>query len=67
MQFEDDLNNFRLTGYAILQFTVRQHIAKGVSAVASMENALDRVFLVGFSPTPNTGSPRMWRLGLRWH
>jgi len=67
MQFEDDLNAFRLTGYAVLQFSVRQHIAKGISATGSLENALDRVFLVGFSPTPNTGAPRMWRIGLRWN
>ncbi len=65
-QFEDDRNLFLLPGYAALQFSLRQRVGRGVSALFSMENALNRTFLVGFSPTPLTGAPRLWRLGLRW-
>lgn len=65
-QFEDDLNSFILPGYITYQFSVRQRVAKDLSAVVSMENAFNRTFLVGFSPTPNIGAPRLWRIGLRW-
>jgi outer membrane receptor protein involved in Fe transport len=66
MQFEDDLNQFRLAGFASVQLVVRQHIAKSLSALASIENLLDRQYSVGFSPTPLIGPPRLWRIGLRW-
>lgn len=66
LQFEDDLNLFRLPGYAVVQWSLRQRIRGGISAVAAMENALNRTFLVGFSPTPTIGAPRLWRIGLRW-
>jgi outer membrane receptor protein involved in Fe transport len=66
-QFDDDLNQFRLPGYATVQFVARQRIAKALSADAAVENALNRVFYTAFTPTPNIGSPRLWRLGLRWH
>jgi outer membrane receptor protein involved in Fe transport len=34
--------------------------------VAEVENLLDRIYYVQFSPTPNTGTPRFFRFGLRW-
>ena len=65
-QFEDDLDIFTLPGYATLQVTARQQIKKGFSAVVSFENLLNRRYLVGFSPTPTIGAPRLWRAGLKW-
>lgn len=65
-QFEDDRNQFLLPGFMTMQFTVRQHLVRGLSATASFENLFDRSYVVGFSPTPNIGAPRLWRLGLRW-
>jgi outer membrane receptor protein involved in Fe transport len=65
-QFDDDLNAFRLPGYASLQFVARQQLKKSLSAEATLENALDRTFYTAFTPTPNTGAPRLWRVGLRW-
>lgn len=65
-QFEDDRNQFLLPGYAVLHLSLRQRLGRGVSALAAFENLLDRTFLVGYSPTPNIGAPRLWRLGLRW-
>jgi hypothetical protein len=65
-QFDDDPNLFRLPGFAALQFSARQHIARSLSAEASLENALDRTFYVALTPTPNTGAPRLWRVGLHW-
>ncbi len=67
LQFDDDLNQFKLPGYAALQFTAEQHLTKSLSAVAAIENLLDRTFLVALTPSPNTGEPRLWRVGLRWN
>lgn len=66
LQFDDDLNRFLLPGYAALELSAQQHLTKKLSAVASFENLLDRSYLVALTPTPNTGQPRQWQLGLRW-
>ena len=65
-QFDDDLNQFRLPGFATLQFAAAQHLAKALSAEAAFENVLDHKFYTAFTPTPNIGAPRLWRLGLKW-
>jgi outer membrane cobalamin receptor len=65
-QFDDDLNAYRLPGYASLQFVMRRHVARALSAEVTLENALNRQFYTAFTPTPNIGAPRLWRVGLRW-
>jgi outer membrane cobalamin receptor len=65
-QFDDDLNAFRLPGYAVAQFVARQRVVRALSAEFTLENALDRVFYTAFTPTPNIGAPRLVRVGLRW-
>ncbi len=67
LQFEDDRNLFTLPGYAVLHFTLRQRLPKGLSAHLAIENALDRQVLVGYSPVPQTGAPRLLRAGIRWN
>ncbi|MCX6622300.1 MAG: TonB-dependent receptor, partial [Acidobacteria bacterium] len=66
MQFDDDLNTLRLPGFTVFQAVVRREISKGLSAVVSVENALNRTYYTGFSPTPAVGTPRLIRAGLRW-
>ena len=66
MQFDDDLNQFRLPGFATVQLAAEQHLRAGFSLNANFENLLDRQFYTAFSPTPTTGAPRLWRIGLRW-
>jgi outer membrane cobalamin receptor len=66
LQFDDDLNQFKLPGYAALQLTAQQRLKRGLYAQAAVENLLDRQYLVALTPTPNTGAPRLWRIGLRW-
>jgi outer membrane cobalamin receptor len=66
LQFDDDLNRFGLPGYAALQLSAQQQLTKNLTAIAAVENLLDRTYLVALTPNPNTGSPRLWRLGLRW-
>jgi outer membrane cobalamin receptor len=66
LQFDDDINQFKLPGFAALQLSAEHHLTDKLSAVAAVENLLDRSFLVALTPTPNIGEPRLWRLGLRW-
>ena len=66
--FDDDLNTprFRLPGFAVMQLMLRQRITQQLTAIASLDNMLDRQFYTQFSPNANTGPPRLWRVGLRW-
>lgn len=66
LQFEDDRNLFALPGFAVLQFTLRQSLPRAVFFLFAVENALDRRIVTGYSPTPQTGTPRLVRAGLRW-
>ena len=75
-QFEDEVNQtcpattqtacFLLPGFATVQLAVQQRLAKTLSVRASMDNILDRQYLAGFTPTPITGTPRLWQVGLVW-
>lgn len=67
LQFDDDINQFKLPGYAALQFAAQQRLRSNLFAQAAVENLLDRRFLVALTPTPNIGAPRLWRVGLRWN
>ena len=67
LQYEDDLNSFVLPGFATVQFKAKRKLGKGVSALLAAENAFDRRFVVGFSPTPTIGNPRLLRVGLQWN
>ena len=66
MQFEDDRNQFKLPGYAAVVIGGRQRLTRSLWATLSIENALDREFLTGFTPVPLVGAPFLWRGGLRW-
>jgi outer membrane cobalamin receptor len=67
LQFDDDINQFALPGYAALQLTAQRRLVRNLFAQAEIENLLDRQYLVALTPTPNTGAPRLWRIGLRWN
>lgn len=66
LQYDDDLNQFRLPGFAALQASAQRKLTGKLSAVASVENLVNRQYLVALTPSPNTGEPRLWRVGLRW-
>lgn len=66
LQFEDEINLYRLPGYATIHTTVRYQLTSSVSAMLAIENILDRQYVVGFNPTPLIGAPLLWRGGLRW-
>ena len=65
-QFEDDRNTLLLSGFAVFQVVVRQQLGHGLAATGAVENAFNREFLTGFTPAPQIGAPRLWRMGLRW-
>lgn len=67
LQFDDDLNQFLLPGYAAVNASVQRHITANLSALGSVQNLLDRTYLVALTPTPNVGQPRLWQIGLRWN
>jgi outer membrane cobalamin receptor len=68
-QFDDDLNTFRLPGFAVAELLVRQQLAPRTWATFEMTNALDHLIYTGFTPTPTIGDPRQVRGGLlfRWN
>lgn len=65
-QFEDDRNDFLLPRYRTLQLVVRQSLTRSLAAVLAIENIRDVEYLSALSPTPVLGTPRLWRVGLRW-
>jgi outer membrane receptor protein involved in Fe transport len=65
-QFEDDRNQFVLPGFATVQLSWSRVLTRGVSVSAELENLLNREYLVGFTPVPLIGAPRLWRIGVRW-
>lgn len=67
LQFDDDLNQFRLPGYAALQILAQQRINRHVSANFAVENLLDRQYLTGLTPNPTIGAPRLVRVGIKLH
>jgi outer membrane cobalamin receptor len=65
LQFEDDLNTFILPGFAVWHLSAKHHLAGPLSATFAVENAFNREYLAGYTPTPMLASPRLWRAGLR--
>lgn len=66
LQFENDINTLLLPGFAVVNLSARQRLRKSLAATLAMENLLDRVYLIGLTPQPLIGGPRLWRIGLRW-
>jgi outer membrane receptor protein involved in Fe transport len=60
------ISGFSRPGYASVEVIVRQRLTKSLSGYLAVENLLDREYLVGFSPVPLIGAPRLVRVGLRW-
>ena len=66
LQYEDDLNTFRLPGFASLQLLARQRLSSQFTVHVSFENLLDHQYYTGFTPTPTIGAPRQVRAGVQW-
>jgi len=67
-QFEDDRNQLRLPGFAVVDVSVSRAVFPGWSAFIAAENLLDRRYLAGLQGGVATlGQPLFIRAGLRAH
>jgi outer membrane receptor protein involved in Fe transport len=64
-QFEDDLNTLHLPGYFSADAILRFHLTRIVEPYLACENVFNRSYVVGRTPAPSLGSPRLLRAGLR--
>jgi iron complex outermembrane receptor protein len=63
-QFEDDLNTLPMGSYVLVDALVRRHVYRGIAAFATIQNALDRSYLVGRAGIDTIGQPRTVLAGI---
>lgn len=66
MQFDDDLNHFALRSYAVADLFASYPIAPRFDATVAIENATNRGVEVSATPVVTLGTPRTWRVGIRY-
>ena len=66
-QFDDDLNQFRLPGYASVDASVSRRLSHSVEVFAAAENLFNQRYVVGRTPTTTLGPPLLIRAGFRLH
>ena len=66
MQFDDDVNQFPLRGYFVVDFFTAVPIASRLDATVALENAFDRRVETAATPVITFGQPRAVRIGLRY-
>jgi len=64
-QFDDDLNEFRLDPFAVLDAYAGRALGRSLHLFAAIENVLDEEYDVGRTPVRTVGWPRTARVGLR--
>jgi outer membrane receptor protein involved in Fe transport len=64
-QFDDDLNQFQLDRYAVVDASATQALRHGVQVFVGVENLFDTEYDVGRTPVRTIGWPRTLRVGLR--
>jgi outer membrane receptor protein involved in Fe transport len=65
-QFDDTANDFYINGYFRLDAYAAHEFRHNISLFASGENLFDRGIIVGKTPLPTLGTPRVARFGLRY-
>jgi outer membrane receptor protein involved in Fe transport len=65
-QFDDDQNQFPLTGAFVLNAAVTRTLPHSFSAYIAADNLLDRRYAIARTPTLSTAPPTLARVGLRW-
>jgi outer membrane receptor protein involved in Fe transport len=66
MQFDDDLNQFALRSYAVADLFASYPIVPRFDATIAIENATNRRVEVSATPVISLGTPRTWRVGIRY-
>ncbi len=64
-QYDDDLNQFELRGFAVVDASLCRSLAGGLQLFAGVENLFDEDYDVGRTPLRTVGWPRTLRAGLR--
>ncbi len=64
-QFDDDLNDFELDGFTVVDVTVSKEVRHGLHAFVAVENVFDAEYDVGRTPIRTIGWPRTVRGGVR--
>jgi outer membrane receptor protein involved in Fe transport len=64
-QFDDDLNEFPLEAYGVVDATASKELRRGIQAFVAVENLLDAEYDVGRTPLRTIGWPRSVRVGAR--
>jgi outer membrane receptor protein involved in Fe transport len=66
LQFDDDLNQFRLRSYFVADAFASRPIARGVEATLGIENIFDRRIETAATPVITLAQPRSVRVGVRY-
>jgi outer membrane receptor protein involved in Fe transport len=66
MQFDDDLNQFRLRSYFVVDAFAAKPVTSRLDATFALENLFDRRIETGSTPVITLGQPRAARIGLRY-
>jgi outer membrane receptor protein involved in Fe transport len=66
MQFDDDVNQFPLRGFWVVDLFAAQPIASQLEATVAVENVFDRRIETGATPVLTLGPPRSIRVGMRY-
>ena len=66
MQFDDDRNALDLASYLVADAFASWPIRDGLAATLAIENLFDEDVEVSATPVVTLGTPRAWRVGLRY-
>jgi len=66
MQFDDDVNQFPLRGYLVVDLFTAHPITSRIDVTLAMENVFDRRIETAATPVITLGQPRAVRIGLRY-
>ena len=64
-QYDDDLNQFVLAGYGVMDVQVSRAVTRGLVGFFAVENLFDKDYDAGRTPIRLVGWPRSMRVGLR--
>lgn len=64
-QFDDDINQFELRGFGVVDASATRSLAGGLQLFLAVENLFDADYDVGRTPLRTIGWPRTLRAGLR--
>jgi outer membrane receptor protein involved in Fe transport len=64
-QFDDDLNEFILDAFGVVDLSASQELTRGVNVFAAIENLFNKDYDVGRTPIRTIGWPRTASLGVR--